>query len=224
MRPETDLLMFDLDGTIIDSTGIYYEIVDVVMATLKLPPVGPEEIRRANRNGTFLWEKLFPADHFAEHPELKDEAWRIARRIAPEMFSRQVELLPGAAETVKELVAGGRRAAIVTSTPAANLAPKLKPLAEARILDDFAAVISADDTAKQKPSPDPLLECCRRLESDPRRALYVGDTRIDIRAGKAAGCATVGVLTGFDDRLMLAAEDPDLILENLADPEPLLTL
>ncbi|NPA25132.1 MAG: HAD family hydrolase, partial [Deltaproteobacteria bacterium] len=186
MQPETELVMFDLDGTLIDSTWIYYEIVRVVMERLELPPVSEAEIRQANRNGTFLWEKLFPTTAFGSRPELKDEAWGIAREIAPKMFERRVKLLDGAAVTIKRLVKSGRRTAIVTSTPAANLPAKLKPLAQALILDDFAEIITADDTAKQNPAPDPLLECCRRLGSDPRRAVYVGDTRIDIRAGKAA--------------------------------------
>jgi HAD superfamily hydrolase (TIGR01549 family) len=215
MNPETELVMFDLDGTIIDSTWIYYEIVRVVMTTLELPPVTESEIRKANRNGTFLWEKLFPQACFAEHPGLKDRAWEIARKIAPEMFSQRVKLLPGAAATARRLAASGRRLAIVTSTPAANMAAKLAPLQEGAILELFAEIVTADDTEKKKPEPDPLLECCRRLEQDPTKAVYIGDTRIDIRAGKAAGCATVGVLTGFDDREMLAMEHPNLILNDL---------
>jgi len=214
-----DLVMFDLDGTIIDSTGIYYEIVYLVMERLRLPRPTPEQIRRANRNGTFLWEKLFPESCFAEHPGLRDEAWQIAREIAPQRFAQRVRLLPDAAAAIQAIATGGRKLAIVTATPAANLEAKLKPLQEAGIRDLFAEIITADDTEKKKPEPDPLLECCRRLDHGPEKAVYIGDTRVDIRAGRAAGSLTIGVLTGFDDRQMLAAENPDAIIENLAGLE-----
>ncbi len=219
MKNSIGLVMFDLDGTLIDSTWIYYEIVAAVMERLGLPRPTTAQVSSANRSGTFLWEKLFPGDCFAEHPGLKEEAWRIAREISPAMFSQRVSLLPAVAETVRVLAAGGRKLAIVTATPAANMEAKLKPLAAARIEDLFAAVITADDTVRKKPDPDPLLECCRRLDHPPAEAAYIGDTRVDIRAGRAAGSLTVGVLTGFDDREMLAAENPDAIIENLGSLE-----
>ncbi len=219
MNNGVDLVMFDLDGTIIDSTWIYYEIVNAVMERLGLPRPTAAQIRGANRNGTFLWEKLFPESCFKCRPELQDQAWKTAREIAPEMFSRRIALLPEAAETVRRLAAAGRQLAIVTATPAANMEVKLEPLKKDQILGLFAAIITADDTERKKPEPEPLLECCRRLGRPPEKAVYIGDTRVDIRAGRAAGTRTIGVLTGFDDREMLAGENPDAIIENLGGLE-----
>lgn len=210
------MVMFDLDGTLIDSVWIYYEIVQEVMKRLKLPTVPTTRIREANRNGTFLWEKLFPPSMFADHPQLKDEAWSIARDISPAMFDQRVELLPGVATAVKRLAAAGLHLAIVTSTPRQNMPAKLKPLEESGILDFFAEIMTADDTARKKPAADPLIECCRRLGCHPQASIHIGDTRIDIQAGQAAGSRTIGVLTGFDDQAMLAAENPDAIIENLS--------
>ena len=212
---KASMVMFDLDGTLIDSVWIYYEIVQEVMKRLKLPTVPTTRIREANRNGTFLWEKLFPPSMFTDHPQLKDEAWSIARDISSAMFEQRVELLPGAATAVKQLAAAGLQLAIVTSTPRQNMPVKLKPLEETGILDFFTEIMTADDTTRKKPAADPLIECCRRLKCHPQVSVYIGDTRIDIQAGQAAGSRTIGVLTGFDDQAMLATEHPDAIIENL---------
>ncbi len=214
---EVETVMLDLDGTIIDSVGIYYEIVRVTLRELDLPKVSTAQIRQANQNGRFLWEKLFPADMFGEQSHLQDEAWAIARRISPEMFKQRVTLLPGAADSLRQVAACGLKLALVTSTPRQNMPAKLEPLKAAGVFDLLQEIITADDTERKKPFADPLLECCRRLAVDPGGAVYVGDTQVDIMAGRAAGCRTVGVLTGFDTREMLQEENPDVIISSLAE-------
>lgn len=210
-----EAVMFDLDGTLIDSVKIYYRIVQAVLDKLQLPGVSAGEIQKANQNGTFLWEKLFPASMFADHPQLKDEAWDIARQIAPEMFNGRVQMLPGAKEILRQIAAQGFKVAVVTATPRQNMHAKLKPLEESGTLQLLQEIITADDTARKKPAADPLLECSRRLAIDVEKCVYVGDTRIDIKAGKAAGTGTIGVLTGFDTHEMLAEEQPDAIIDSL---------
>lgn len=211
------LMMFDLDGTLIDSVWIYYAIVGKVMESLALPPVTREQISEANREGKFLWEKLFPEALFRQRPELKELAWQRARELAPDFFNQRIELLPEVAPAIEQIGNTGCKMAIVTSTPRANLAVKLEPLQRAGILSHFASIIAADDTAAVKPSPIPLLECCRQMETPPRDSAYIGDTRVDLIAGRTAGCRTIGVLTGFDDRELLAREEPDLIIADLTE-------
>ena len=218
-----EAIMFDLDGTIIDSVKIYYRIVQAVLDKLGLPGVSTAQIQKANQSGTFLWEKLFPASMFGNHPQLKDEAWAIARQIAPEMFNGQVQLLPGVKEILQLTAAKGFKIAVVTSTPRQNMPAKLKPLAEAGIIHLLQEILTADDTARKKPAADPLLECSKRLATKTERCVYVGDTQIDIRAGKAAETGTIGVLTGFDNHEMLEKENPDAIINSLANlPEVIL--
>jgi HAD superfamily hydrolase (TIGR01549 family) len=214
---DVETVMLDLDGTIIDSVGIYYEIVKVTLKELNLPEVSTAQIRQANQNGRFLWEKLFPADMFGEQTHLQDEAWAIARRISPEMFKQRVTLLPGAADLLRKAAACGLKLAVVTSTPQQNMPAKLEPLKDAGVFDLLQEILTADDTKRKKPFADPLLECCRRLAVDPGGAVYVGDTLIDIQAGKAAGTGTIGVLTGFDTWAMMQEEKPDAIIPSLAE-------
>jgi len=132
------------------------------------------------------------------------------------MFKQRVTLLPGAAESLRKVAACGLKLAVVTSTPLQNMPAKLEPLQAAGIFDLLQEIITADDTERRKPSADPLLECCRRLAVDPGKSVYIGDTLIDIQAGKAAGTGTIGVLTGFDTCEMLQEEKPDAIISSLA--------
>ena len=80
----------------------------------------------------------------------------------------------------------------------------------------FKAIVTREDGLKLKPSPDSILECLRRMEVDPAHALTVGDTPMDIQAGKAAGTFTIGVLTGIGNRQQLEAESPTAIIDGVA--------
>jgi HAD superfamily hydrolase (TIGR01509 family) len=137
-----------------------------------------------------------------------------------DMFRTEVELIPG----VKRLFAavGSRKIpmGVVTSTERSNIQRKLIPLARHGIKGDLAAVIAIEDAPRRKPAADPLIVCADQLGVPPRTCLYAGDSHVDIRAGRAAGMFTVGVLSGLDDRETLEAESPTLILDSVADLIP----
>jgi phosphoglycolate phosphatase len=97
------------------------------------------------------------------------------------------------------------------------MAIKLAPLAEAGVADVFEVVITADDVQNKKPHAEPLVMCSDKLDLAPGNCVYVGDTRVDIKAGKAAGMQAVAVLTGFDDYDALEREKPDAIIESVAE-------
>ena len=78
-------------------------------------------------------------------------------------------------------------------------------------------VISAGDAERKKPHPDPLMLCQERMGLDAHACAYVGDTSMDIAAGRAAGMKTIGVLTGFDSRDDLFQENPDHIIDSISD-------
>ncbi len=214
---EVEAVMLDLDGTIIDSVEIYYRIVRKVLGQLHLPEVSTRQIQKANENGSFHWERLFPPEMVDDQAGMSAKAWTIAHQISPGMFDDRVKLLPGVAEVLKRIAAKGLRLAVVTSTPQQNMEAKLKPLAESETLHLLQEIITADDTVRKKPAADPLIECGRRLATEIEKCVYVGDTLLDIRAGRAAGTRTVGVLTGFDSYEALKEEKPDAIIASLAD-------
>ncbi len=86
---------------------------------------------------------------------------------------------------------------------------------------DFDVIVTADDTVRHKPDPDPLFEALRRLDADAGEAAYVGDTVWDIRAAHAAGVVAVAALWGVGGESDLRAEEPAVVA---ASPTELLAV
>ncbi len=213
---DVDAVMFDLDGTLIDSVPIYYQIIAVVFAELGVPAVSRETLMEAMDEGDFDWDHVLPGHMKSRKTEVTEKARRIVDKIAPQMFHRQINLIPGTEEIFQKIAITGIRIGLVTSTPAQMMAIKMTPLRKAGLEMQIKAVVTADDVQHKKPSAEPLTRCSQQLGVPPERCAYVGDTRVDIRAGKAAGMKTVGVLTGFDDYDAFTKERPDVILNSIA--------
>jgi len=217
-------VIFDLDGTLIDSAPIYYELIDVLFAKLAIPPVSKEVLLEAMKDGEFEWEVVLPEDMKLRKEEVSRAAQKIIEEIAPPLFRRQVKLIPGTADALKQIAAGGMKLALATSTLRDYMAVKLAPLREAKVDNLLEVIITADDVRKKKPHAEPLVKCSAMLGLAPDQCVYVGDTRVDIRAGNAAGMKTVGVLTGFDGYDALQKEKPDVIIDSIADLRAALAL
>jgi HAD superfamily hydrolase (TIGR01509 family) len=208
-------VIFDLDGTLIDSIDIYFTIVENALKRLNLPAVSRNQILAAAENEEFKWELVLPQDVLNRKAEIIDEAWAVINEIAPQMFADNLELIQGAGQIVESLSSNGLKIGLVTSTQRQYLETKMQPLKNAGVDNLFDAIITSDDVEKRKPAPDPLITCAQLLDMKPGNCVYVGDTTTDIKAGKAAGMRTIGVLTGFDEYGALEKEDPDAIIENV---------
>jgi 2-phosphoglycolate phosphatase len=209
-------VLFDLDGTLIDSAPIYYQIIDIVFERLGVPPVSREMLQDAMDDGDFDWDFVLPASMKPRKEALIAEARVIIDEIAPSLFREQIKLIPGAADVCLKLAASNLKIGLVTSTPRDYLAVKLIPLREADIEKLLEVIVTADEVANKKPHAEPLIKASQDMQAAAGRCVYVGDTRIDVRAGHAAGMKTVGVLTGFDDFESLQKEKPDAILDSIA--------
>lgn len=212
-----EAVIFDLDGTLLDSIGIYFKLIKTVFDKLDLPQASIEKLREASKNGEFDWDEVLTGMSDTKKERVIQDAWKIIADIYPLMFGRNLHLVRGAAEAVKDMASRGVKMGIVTSTPRENMQLKMPPLIDSGIKGLLPVIIASEDAPRKKPAADPLLECCVRLGVEPEKSAYVGDYRIDIQAGKAAGMKTVGVLTGFDDFKALNRESPDAILDSVAD-------
>lgn len=212
-----DAVIFDLDGTLIDSIEIYLQILETALKQVNVPPVSKQTIIRAVDSGDFDWEMVLPDELKDQKDVTINKIIRIIEEIYPNLFRKYVTLIPGASEVLKKLALDGFKLGIVTSTPENNMKEKLLPLKNAGWLDLFGTIIKAEDAPKKKPAGEPLLLCADRLDVPAGRCVYIGDMRTDIRAGKAAGMKTIGVLSGFDTRHGLLAEGPDALIKSIAD-------
>jgi phosphoglycolate phosphatase len=213
---KVEAVLFDLDGTLIDSAPIYYQIIDIVFERLGVPPVSRKTLQEAMDDGDFDWDYVLPDPMKSRKEELIAEARKIIDDIAPPMFRQQIKLIPGAAEICKKIAAQGMKIGLVTSTPTDYISVKLTPLREAGVENLLQVIITADDVVNKKPHAEPLIKGSKDLSVAIEHCVYVGDTRVDIRAGNAAGMKTVGVLTGFDDFKALKREKPDAIIDSIA--------
>jgi len=173
-------------------------------------------LQEAMDDGDFDWDYVLPDNMKNRKEELIDKARVIIDDIAPPMFRKQIKLIPGTDDTIRDIAAMGVKIGLVTSTPMQYMAVKMVPLKNAGIEKLLEVIITADDVRNKKPAAEPLVKCSKRLGVVLDKCVYVGDTRVDIRAGKAAGMKTVGVLTGFDDYDILKNEMPDAIINSIA--------
>jgi phosphoglycolate phosphatase-like HAD superfamily hydrolase len=219
MSPKSKLkvaaVIFDLDGTLIDSIDIYFRIVENALERLNLPPVSRSKILAAAESENFKWELVLPREVQSRQANIIDDAWAVTNEIAPRMFADDLDIIEGADGALKMVSAKGLKIGLVTSTQKHYLETKMLPLKNAAIDKLIEVIITSDDVKERKPAPDPLIMCAQQLELKPADCVYVGDTTTDMKSGKAAGMYTVGVLTGFDDYDALQTEQPDAIIDSI---------
>lgn len=204
-------LLFDLDGTLVDSRGDIAAACNAALvaegkpalplATI-LPMVGDGSralvVRALSVSG------LTPGDEHVEATLARFLAYYVAH---PCVFST---LLPGARAILEEARAAGRACALVTNKPRAATLPLLAALA----IDGFFGAVWAGGDGALKPAPDGLLAVLAQLDVAAVDGWMIGDGPQDIGAGKAVGCFTVGV-PGIAERERLYASGADLVCETL---------
>lgn len=207
MTPAYPTILLDLDGTVIDSVALIRESHrHAVRAVLGEDWEDERLVRNVGRPLMEQMEAFSPA-HAAELYTVY-RTWNHANTAALLAAYAGMETL------LADLRAAGALLGIVTSKSrdAVDLAFASMP-----IEDLFDVVISADDSDRHKPHPDPLLAALARLGRGSEGACYVGDAPFDIRAGRAAGVATVAVTWGFFDEGVLNDEGPDATARSVAE-------
>lgn len=208
-------VLFDLDGTLIDSTRIYFQMVAIVLERLGFPEVTRDDILAAAEKDPFDWLRLIPKANHYQKEMLIPSAWRIVEEAYPTMFREEVRLIDGVVNILQQLVRKGVKLGIVTSTPRRHIDHKMHILEDMGVADLINVVITADDAPQKKPAPDPLIQCANWLGTPVLECIYIGDTCLDIQAGRSAGMRTIAVLSGFDREESLAAAQPDAIIPSV---------
>ena len=193
-------VLFDLDGTLVDSGAIILASFKHAARTVLARDVEEEQIA-ALVGGSNLHDQMRVLS-----PAHVDELVRVYREHNRPLHD-ELEAFEGVEELVETLSEQGRKLGIVTAKgrPTVDLAFAVLSLERY-----FDAVVTADMTDRHKPDPDPVLKALALLESEPAQATFVGDSPYDIAAGKAAGVFTVAVSWGKihpEERLLEAGAD-----------------
>ncbi len=204
-------LCFDVDGTLSDTDDMYVKKV-----ARYLPHFLFQDPQRAARRFVMWMES--PGNALLGLPDiigLDDELlglWEWLNRHRPRPMKHFI-MVPGVKEMLKRLY-GQYPMAVVSARDETSTRAFLNQFELTRYFQEIVTAITAEHT---KPFPDPILYAAKKMSVAPEACLMIGDTTVDIRAGKAAGAQTVGVLCGFGERAELERRSANLILENTSE-------
>jgi pyrophosphatase PpaX len=210
-HPGFDPVVFDLDGTVVDTVELIVESFRYATSTV-LGEVLPDEFILAGvgRPLRTQMERLS-----AEHAQALYDVYREYNHRRHDELIRGYD---GIDEVLDALQAAGRRTGIVTSKSRDTTGMAFRAVG---LEERFDVVVTATDTTEHKPSPVPLQLCLQRLGATAAGSIYVGDSPFDIQAGAAAGMTTAAVAWGVFGRDALLAAGPDFWLD---EPRDLLAL
>jgi pyrophosphatase PpaX len=203
----TRVVLFDLDGTLIDSGPmIMASARHAVRAVLgREPDADVEERVRASIGGPGLNAMMEAIDRD------RVEELVAAYRAENERLHDGLEAFDDVLAVLPTLRDQGRRLGVVTAKRRATVGLAFERFPALGELTDV--LVGAEDTERHKPHPEPLLEGLRRLGASPDEAAYVGDSPFDVRAAKAAGTLAVAVAWGgIHTAEHLLAEEPDVLV------------
>lgn len=197
-------ILFDLDGTLLDTREFMYQAFEYTFQQYNLPVV-PRDSLTALVGGSLesIYEHIVPSHNCHE---LCD-----THRSFQEMHLHLSVLYPNVETTLAALQKQGIRLAVVTTR---SKRTSVRTLENAGIVQYFDVVVSGEDVTKLKPDPEPLRYALSKLCIGPAQAVMVGDTAADILAGKRAGTRTIAVTYGFGGQI-ISQHHPDYVIDDL---------
>ena len=201
-------LCFDVDGTLSDTDNLYVQKVSRFVPRFLFK----EPLQAARRFVMWIEAPGNALLGFADRLGLDDEMvavlnWLARRR---RRSSKEFLLVPGVEEMLMQFY-GRYPMAVVSARDEHGTMAFLEKFDLAKYFDVIITGLSAEHT---KPYPDPILLAAQKMNTAPENCLMIGDTTVDVRAGKSAGAQVVGVLCGFGEEAELKKMGADLILSD----------
>jgi phosphoglycolate phosphatase len=202
------LIIFDLDGTLVDSSTDISNAINYALEGTNVPPVTVQETITIIGEGiTRLFEKIIEKNNLSAEKDILIQ--RFLNHYSAHLTDN-TPVYPGVKETMEAL----------KEYPKAVISNKREDLSS-RILEIlgmrkyFDVVVGSDTTSERKPSPVPIQYVLSRFEAKPEEAVIVGDSNFDIEAGKAAGVTTIAVTYGY--RPLSALRGADYVVNTMPE-------
>jgi len=216
-----ELIMIDVDGTLVDSVPDLAWCVDETMKQIGLPERGEKAVRNWVGNGVIrLVERAIANDLDAPHDaELFAKAMPIFNELYAENTSKRSVLYPGVQEGMDYLKSTGIKIGCITNKDARFTLPILNDLG---IRDYFEIVICGDTLEKKKPDPLPLLHGAKELGTQPEKSLMLGDSTSDVKAARAAGFNIICMSYGYNHGADIRDSNPDAVIDSFVELKSLI--
>lgn len=192
MQRSIRAILFDLDGTLIDSAPDLGAAADQMRVARGLPSLPMADYRPFAGSGArgMLRVAFGMQPEDAEFPTMREEFFQNYER----RMTQDTIVFDGVSDMLASIVARQLHWGVVTNKSKRFTEPLSRQMA---LFASAGAVVSGDTTPHAKPHPEPLFEAARRIGVDPQDCVYVGDDERDIIAGKAAGMHTVAAVYGY---------------------------
>ncbi len=205
------LVIFDLDGTLLNTIGDLAAAGNHTLAELGFPQHEEDKYRRFVGNGIpKLIERMLPEGH---DERTSERAFAMFNEYYSQHKCDRTEPYPGMPELIRELSAQG----VVCGANSNKADEFTKELIRLNYGDEFAYVIGYGAGFPPKPDPGAALEMLRRSGFEPQEALYVGDSDVDMQTGHNAGISVCAALWGFRSYEELAAQKPDFFAKDAGE-------
>ena len=215
---DKQLLIFDFDGTLIDSVPDLADATNAMLTTLGKAPYPLDTIRNWVGNGSkMLVERALVGKIEVLEGELTEETVDHAEQVFFDAYKNlsgsKTVAYPDVDSGLKKLRAAGFKLALVTNKPI-RFVPKI--LQSFGWQDLFSEVLGGDSLSVKKPDPAPLLHVCEALDVTPAQAIMIGDSRNDILAGQNANMDTLGLSYGYNYGQDIRELNPTEAFDNFA--------
>ena len=206
------LIILDFDGTLADTRELIVQTNQQAMRRMGYPVADEKSI--VGTIGLPLREGILAL--FPDLPEADLPAWIKTYREVFEGLKGQIvpALFPNVKETLEAMCAHGCRCTVASARGSESLNGFLKSMG---IAPYISYVLGADDVARCKPHPEPVLKTLRDLDCAPTEALVVGDMPVDIQMGLGAGAFTCGVTYGNSNRAALQAAGAHYVIDDFGE-------
>lgn len=211
-----ELVLFDLDGTLVDSIPDLTYSIDMALRELDMPMQGEEKIRTwVGKGAEKLVKAALTGDMDGEPDEdLFQKTFDLFSDIYIQNTSKRSNLYPGVREGLDHMLKLGCKLGCVTNKRSLFTEPVLKSL---DLIDNFSIVMSGDTLPKKKPDPDQLLHAVEKFGTTVERTLMVGDSVNDVLAARAASMPIMCVTYGYNHGENIADSNPDFLVDSLSE-------
>lgn len=214
-----DAVLFDLDGTLVETSPEIADATNDLLRDLGLPSVTQQQVDAWIGHGTreLLVQALAHVRQLPQDAVRADEAMPTIAAQFDRHYHRRCgthsRLYPQVMETLRQLRSQGTRVGVVTNKEGRHTERVLAAHGLPALLD---AVISGDSLPTKKPDPAGILQCLQQWGVAPARALFVGDSRIDIATARNAGVAVWALPYGYNMGEPVVQSQPDRMIDDIS--------